>query len=111
MRFNIKEWQDKYVKQPLNEGKKPIPKFTIAADIEEYFDKIPAFKKYKNKNASYDDEIYEIPTSVFTKVLGWTEKDVKRINQNLEAYEGTLDWENTNPNKYKENQVTLMGGA
>jgi len=86
-------------------------KWNTGWDIIDTFDKIPQFKKYRNKNATYDDSYFEIPTSVFTKVTGLTEKDVEKISSNLEDYEGDIGWENTNSNKYKENTVTVYGGA
>lgn len=67
------------------------------------FDKIKEFKKYRNKNAQYDDKYFEIPIDVFTKVTGLTEKDVTRINNQLEDYEGWIDWFKTS--------VIVGGGA
>jgi hypothetical protein len=88
-----------------------IPSFRNGYDIIEYLDNIPAFKEYRNEDASYDDQYYLIPTDVFTQVTGFTEEDVKNINNNLEPYEGSIDWTNTNPNQYQEYTVSVIGGA
>tara|TARA_Y100000296_G_C5109468_1_gene224359 strand:+ start:429 stop:755 length:327 start_codon:yes stop_codon:yes gene_type:complete len=80
-------------------------------EIIKYLDSIPELKKYRNESASYDDEYYLIPTDVFTRVTGLTEEDVKRIDDNLENYEGSIIWNNTNPNQYQEYTVSVSGGA
>jgi len=85
--------------------------FNTGWGLIDYLDDIPEFRKYKNKNASYDDIYYEIPTKIFTQVTGWGEKEVEDIQSGLEPYEGSITWINTNPNKYKENKVLVIGGA
>jgi hypothetical protein len=85
--------------------------FNTGWDVIGYLDDIPELKKYRNKAASYDDEYYLIPTDVFTQVTGWTEEDVRNINDNLEPYEGNIIWTNTNPNQYQEYTVSVSGGA
>jgi hypothetical protein len=88
-----------------------VPSFRNGYDVIEYLDNIPEFKEYRNEDASYDDQYYLIPTDVFTQVTGWTEEDVETIDNNLEAYEGSITWNNTNPNQYQENTVSVIGGA
>ena len=87
------------------------PNFNTGWDVIGYLDDIPALRKYRNKAAMYDDQYYLIPTDVFTQVTGWTEEDVKNINDNLEPYEGSIVWTNTNPNQYQEYTVSVSGGA
>ena len=87
------------------------PNFNTGWDVIGYLDDIPELRKYRNKAASYDDQYYLIPTDVFTQVTGWTEEDVKNINDNLEPYEGNIVWTNTNPNQYQEYTVSVSGGA
>ena len=87
----------------LLEGKKPIPKFQNGWEIIDYFDTITAFKKYRNKNAKYDDVYFKIPNDVFVKVLGWTNSDIDKIRDNLEDYEGTID--------YHKDGIYVFGGA
>ena len=87
----------------LLEGKKPIPKFHNGWQIIDYLDDIPAFKKYRNKNANYDDVYFKIPTDVFIKVLGWTNSDIDKIRDGLEDYEGTID--------YHKDGIYIFGGA
>jgi hypothetical protein len=102
-------------KKYLAEGKllkeDTVPSFRNGYDVIEYLDNIPEFKEYRNEDASYDDQYYLIPTDVFTQVTGWTEEDVETIDNNLEAYEGSITWNNTNPNQYQENTVSVIGGA
>lgn len=88
-----------------------MPQFETGYDVIEYLDSIPEFKPYRNIEASYDDSFYEIPTDVFNKVTGLTQSDVEDINQNLEVYTGNIEWNETNPNKYKEHTVIVSGGA
>jgi len=88
-----------------------LPNFTTGYEIIAYLDNIPELKQYRNAEAEYDEQYYLIPTDIFTKVTGWTEEDVKNINDNLELYMGTITWTNTNPNQYQENTVSVTGGA
>jgi hypothetical protein len=103
------------LKKYLTEGRllkeATVPNFKDGYEIIDYLDNIPEFEKYKNEDASYDDQYYLIPTDIFTKVTGWTEEDVKNIDDNLEPYMGTITWTNTNPNQYQENTVSVTGGA
>jgi hypothetical protein len=84
-------------------SKKPVPKFETVWEIIDYFDEIPSFEEYKNKEASYDDTYFEIPADVFSKELGWTEEDIDQIDNNLESYEGSINW--------LENEIVVTGGA
>ena len=93
------------LKSILSESKKPIPSFKTGYDIIDYFYTIKEFRKYYNKNASYDDVYFEIPSDVFKKVLGWTVKDVKRIKSKLEPYEGNIHWDR------EEDDIAVLGGA
>ena len=88
-----------------------VPSFRNGYDVIEYLDNIPEFKEYRNEDASYDDQYYLIPTDIFTQVTGWTEEDVKTIDNNLEPYEGSITWNGTNRNQYQENTVGVIGGA
>jgi hypothetical protein len=84
-------------------------------NIIDDFDKIPQFKKFRIKGAEYDDVYFEIPTDIFTKVTGLNEKDVIRIDRQLDSYEGNISWNSDrkkdNPNQYKINTVIVSGGA
>ncbi len=86
-------------------------KWRTGWDIIEDFDKISKFNQYRIRNAQYDDMYFLIPTDVFTKVTGLTERDVDRIDHGLEAHEGSINWENTNVNKHEENTVRVNGGS
>jgi hypothetical protein len=88
-----------------------VPSFRNGYDVIEYLDNIPEFKEYRNEDASYDDQYYLIPTDIFAQVTGWTEEDVKTIDNNLEPYEGSITWNGTNRNQYQENTVSASGGA
>lgn len=90
----------KFVNEELGR-KKNIPEFTMGWEIIEYFDDIPEFNPYRNKEAQYDDDYYNIPAPIFSKVLGWTPEEVNSINKELENYEGGIYWETEEPESYE----------
>jgi len=87
----------------INEGKKPIPKFNFGWELIDYLDTIPKFKKYRNKNATYDDPFFQIPWNVWNNVLGWTKADIDKIRDGLEPYEGDIS--------YFKDGIHVTGGA
>jgi UDP-galactopyranose mutase len=101
----------KYLSEEPSLEETNTPQFNIGAEVIDYLDKFPELKQYRDEDASYDDQYYLIPTDVFTQVTGLTKSDVEDIQQNLEPYEGSIDWTETNPNKYNEYTVSVHGGA
>ena len=85
----------------LNE--KQIPDFETGYEIIDYFDTIPAFKQYRDEDASYDDIYFRIPTDILSKELGWTKEDIAKIDSNLEPYAGSISWD--------DNEILVFGGA
>jgi len=89
-------------KEYLKEARLPI--FDIGTDIIMYFDNIKELKKYKVKNAEYDDVHYTVPRKAFDKIIGWSDKDMQKISDDLENhYEGDIQWD--------KKEVTLFGAA
>lgn len=85
------------LKESLNEAKLPIDKsWRFGGNIIQFFDSIPALKKYRDPHATYDDAHFTIPIKDFKKIVGWTEKEVKEINDRLEQYEGYIMWGKNN---------------
>jgi hypothetical protein len=109
--YAMEMFTDMQAEKGIKESVKPIPNFNTGWEIIRYLDTIPAFKKYRIKGAEYDDSFFEIPVDVFTKTLGWTKEDVDDISNNLESYEGSITWNSTNRNRYKENMIIVNGGA
>lgn len=102
----------KLVKESLNENN--IPNFNTGWDIIEYFDSISEFKPYRNEDARYDDTYYEIPVSVFEKVLGWSKEEIEDIDWNLESYEGSIDYTDKESGEYlpvEQHMIVVTGGA
>ena len=85
----------------LNESK--IPNFKNAWDIIEFLDNIPELKKFRNNTAKYDDTYFDIPVKDWNKYVGWSEKEVEEIDDDLEPYEGSID--------HQGNKVYVIGGA
>lgn len=105
------------VKSVLNEMefKPPRPEiFKDGGNIIEYFDTIPAFRKYRVKDADeiiYDTPYYIIPAQIFKRVLPeWTKEKVEYINSQIDTYDGGIDWNETNPNHHLENTIIVMSG-
>lgn len=82
---DMKDLLDDLSEQSMNEAK-----FNDGHDLIDYFDGKSEFKKYRNKDASYDDSYYTIPLSVVKKVLGWDKNTIKKINKGLESYSGSI---------------------
>ncbi len=81
------------VNESVNEAKLPIDKsWRFGGGIIEFFDSIPALKKYRDPDATYDDAHFTIPIKDFKKIVGWTEKEVDEIDNRLEDYEGYIAW-------------------
>jgi hypothetical protein len=97
-----KNMKAKLVRESLNEGKTPIPEFTTGWEVISFLRDIPEFDKYYNDDAQYDDTYFEIPAKVFHDVLGWTAEDVRNINYELESYEGSISWNDEDPDKRNE---------
>jgi hypothetical protein len=79
------------------------PDFETGYEIINYFDTTPAFKQYRDEDASYDDIYYRIPMDVISKQLGWTQEDIAKIDSNLEPYAGSISWD--------DNELLVFGGA
>jgi len=97
----------KLVRESLNENKKPIPDFTTGWEVISFFRDIPEFDPYYNDEAQYDDVYFEIPAKVFSNVLGWTAKDVQAINWELESYEGSISWNDEDPDERNERDQVI----
>jgi hypothetical protein len=75
------------LKQLIVEGKLPI--FRSGSQAFDYIHKhAPEFDKYWDDNASYDDIHYKIPMKLITKKFGWTSRDIDKMSNNFESYEG-----------------------
>lgn len=67
MRFNIKEWQDKHVKQPLNEANNDALLKRFAAQAKKQ-----GFKDVGNKHDKYvDDEEFKTPIVTYAHPDGY----------------------------------------
>jgi len=99
----LMEQQIKRLRGELNEAKKPIPKFETGWDVIEYLDGISTFKKYRNKSAQYDDMYFRIPIDVWNKTLGWSKAEVKKLDGELQAYEGGIN--------HEDDEIWVFGGA
>jgi hypothetical protein len=80
------------LKSLLTERTVETPKFRFGQEIISFIDdNVPEWKKYKVKNAQYDDVHYQIPLNLVKQTFGWTEKHIKDIGQKLHNYEGWID--------------------
>jgi len=60
-------------------------------------------REYRNQDAEYDDEYYNMPVGLFTEITGIDENDIEKVNDELETYEGSIVL-------YKD-RVSVAGGA
>lgn len=81
------------VNESVNEAKLPIDKsWSFGGDIIDFLDTIPELEKFRDSSATYDDPHFTIPIKDFKKIVGWSEKEVKEIDDRLEDYEGYIMW-------------------
>lgn len=72
-------------------------------DLIDYLDQFPELKQYRNDDAAYDDAYYDnVPLDDFIAVSNLTLDDLKRIDDNLDAYEGSV--------VIMDNTVSVFGG-
>jgi len=87
----------------IKEAIKEPKSFETGHELLSFFKSIPEFRKYHNKDASYDDIYFDIPLNVFNKVLPtWTKDKVTKISNNLDMYTGDIHWHSSG--------ITVLGG-
>ena len=84
---------EEFLNESVNEAKLPIDKsWRFGGDIIDFLDTIPELEKFRDPSATYDDPHFTIPIKDFKKIVGWSEKEVKEIDDRLEDYEGYIMW-------------------
>ena len=72
-------------------------------DIIEVLDADEDVKQYRNNDAEYDEEYYELPVELFTKITGIEKVDIQDVSDSLEDYEGNI--------RLYGDMVSVTGGA
>lgn len=58
-------------------------------ELIDFLDQFSELDQWRNHNAAYDDAFYEdLPMGTLEQVTGLTEKDIQRITDNTETYQG-----------------------